>query len=297
MGVRRDDGNVPFGKNFREMSYIGVLESNRGLNCGCSAYAGRPDFRRAFGNNYGSPFCQEMLFVLGATDLGLARSVLPPSSMTTITQKISSFILPSARFSIGGTTLLFSQNTGTDLSEPRSVAPRSQSVITFENSYCIHSGRNLFPVKQRCIPLSSKWRSICPSYRWKQEGDLGVFFQNFQEVRLHFPCGSSDLSSAGTEGPSFEGVELPCSACFAVPSPVFGGWRSSALTLLSKSSKDFSPVVTFLISKKFHFPLIGHVKDRVIVLHFASYLDHPMKSYTCRRIAFSVRSGSMSSRH
>jgi hypothetical protein len=32
-----------------------------------------------------------------------------------------------------GTTLLFSRNTGTDLAEPRSVAPRSQSVNTFEN--------------------------------------------------------------------------------------------------------------------------------------------------------------------
>jgi integrase len=34
-----------------------------------------------------------------------------------------------------GTTLLFSQNAGTDLAKPRSVAPRSQSAITFENCY------------------------------------------------------------------------------------------------------------------------------------------------------------------
>ena len=65
---------------------------------------------------------------MGATDLGLARSVLPPRSMATITRKIPSFILPSARnsieCSIAGTTLPFSQNAGTDLTEPRSVAPR-----------------------------------------------------------------------------------------------------------------------------------------------------------------------------
>ena len=66
---------------------------------------GRPDFRRAFWNNYGSPFCQKMLSVLGATDLGLARSVLPLSFMATITRNISGFILPSARFSIGGDNL------------------------------------------------------------------------------------------------------------------------------------------------------------------------------------------------
>ena len=116
---------------------MGVLESKRGLICGCSAYAGRARSRSAFGNNYGSPFCQEMVSVLGATDLGLAGSVLPPSSMATITREMPSFILPSVRFSIGcsigRTTLLFSQNAGTDLAEPRSVAPRSQSVITFEN--------------------------------------------------------------------------------------------------------------------------------------------------------------------
>jgi hypothetical protein len=116
---------------------IGVLESKSGLICGCFACSRRPHSRGALGNNYGSSFCQEMFSVSGATDLGLARSVLPPSSMATITRKIPSFILPSPRFSIGcsigGTNLLFSQNGGTDLAEPRSVAPRSQVVITFEN--------------------------------------------------------------------------------------------------------------------------------------------------------------------
>jgi len=118
---------------------MGVLESNRGLNCRCSAYARRPHSRRAFGNNYGSLFCQETVSVLGATALGLVRSVLPPRSMATITRKIPSFIVPSARnsieCSIEGATLPFSQNVGTDLTEPRSVVPSSQYVITFENRY------------------------------------------------------------------------------------------------------------------------------------------------------------------
>ena len=42
--------------------------------------------------------------------------------------------LPSARFQ-SGDNLTFSQNAGTDLAEPRSVAPRSQSVITSKLLY------------------------------------------------------------------------------------------------------------------------------------------------------------------
>jgi hypothetical protein len=114
----------------------------------CFGQAGRPNSGRAFGNNYGSLFCQAIPSVLGATDLGFARSVLPASSIATITRKIPSFTLPSARFSIWcpmrGTTLLFSQNAGTDLAKPRSVAPRSQSAITLENCYSYRSWLCLF---------------------------------------------------------------------------------------------------------------------------------------------------------
>ena len=110
-----------------------VPESKHGLVGRCSSNAGRSHSGRAFGNNYNSPFCQAMPSVLGATDLGLTRSVLPAGWIATITRKISRFAVPSARFSIrssmGGSTLLFSKNAGTDLAEPRSVAPGTRESI------------------------------------------------------------------------------------------------------------------------------------------------------------------------
>jgi hypothetical protein len=45
----------------------------------CFGQAGRPNSGRAFGNNYGSLFCQAMPSVLGATDLPKPRSVAPRS--------------------------------------------------------------------------------------------------------------------------------------------------------------------------------------------------------------------------
>jgi hypothetical protein len=68
----------------------------------------------------------------------------------------------------------------------------------------------------------------------------GQSFQSLSsEVNAHFFCGSGGLFSDRTGAPSFEGLELPCSACFALLSSVIGSWRSSALTFRSKSSKDF----------------------------------------------------------
>ena len=92
---------------------IVVPESKHGLIFGCSANGGRSHSGRAFGNSYSSPFCQAMPSVLGATDLGLTRSVLPASCIATITRQIPSLSVPPARFSIccsmGGTALLISK--------------------------------------------------------------------------------------------------------------------------------------------------------------------------------------------